>query len=72
MVLRQPLNANRQIDLPRGRPSFITRVLGVDSCRFRVLDARQDLSLSMKLGGLTSIGFGAEDCEAARAWMLLR
>ena len=28
-------------DLPPGRPSFILRVLGFDSCRFRVWQVRQ-------------------------------
>ena len=33
----------RHIDLPPGRPSFIASVLGVDSHRFRVGQARRTL-----------------------------
>jgi hypothetical protein len=33
---------------------------------------RPNLNFSMKLGGLTSIDFGADDCMVARAWILLR
>jgi hypothetical protein len=41
-------------DLPPGRPSFITRVLGVDSCRFRVGQARRARSpqIAQALGAL--------------------
>ena len=33
--------ADKSFDLPPGRPSFITRVLGFDSCRFRLGQARR-------------------------------
>ena len=39
--LLSPLASAKPCDLPPGRPSFITRVLGVDSGRFRVGQARR-------------------------------
>jgi len=48
------LEAGKQRDLPPGRPSFITRVLGVDSRRFRLGQARRARSpqIAQALGAL--------------------
>ena len=44
-------------DLPPGRPSFITRVLGVDSCRFGLGQARRARSpqVAQALGALQRV-----------------
>jgi len=61
-----PPGEARQVDLPPGRPSFITRVLGFDSGRFRGWQARRARSRQIaQAPNVLLRGFGCPARNAA-------
>ena len=63
---RTPMPVPMRPDLPPGRPSFITRVLGVDSGRFRMWQARRARSSQIaQAPGALLLAFGCPARNAA-------